>query len=63
METRTERAALGPVDVPVDALWGRRPSFDAGGRTLAELPELVAAHAQVKAAAARATIEGHDAHG
>ena len=59
METRLERDALGPVDVPEDALWGAqteraRSSFDIGGRTLAELPELVTAYAQVKAAAARA---------
>ena len=57
--TRTERDALGTWEVPVDALWGIHTAravatLSHSGRTLAQVPGLATALAQVKAAAAEA---------
>ncbi|MEZ5220580.1 MAG: lyase family protein [Ilumatobacteraceae bacterium] len=57
--TRTERDSLGPVEVPVDALWGVHTqraitAFAVSGLRTADRPDLVVALAQVKIAAARA---------
>lgn len=57
MDTRVEHDALGPVAVPADALWGAQTqralaNFDVGGPTLADLPCLLRAYAEVKRAAA-----------
>lgn len=61
-ETRVERDALGPVDVPRDVLWGIHTAralgnFAVSGVTLATQPTLIAALGHVKAAAARANKE------
>ncbi|HEY6868956.1 MAG TPA: lyase family protein, partial [Novosphingobium sp.] len=55
---RTERDSLGLVDVPADRLYGAqteraRRNFPLSGVTIAAMPELIVALAQVKQAAAR----------
>ena len=54
--------SLGEVRIPAGARWGphterARANFAVGGVTLAELPSLVSAFADVKAASARANVE------
>ena len=54
--------SLGEIPVPAGARWGphterARANFAVGGVTLAELPALVSAFADVKAAAAQANVE------
>ncbi|MBX3286794.1 MAG: aspartate ammonia-lyase, partial [Actinobacteria bacterium] len=55
--SRTEQDALGPLEVPVDALWGIHTArsvaaLSHSGRRLADLPPLVDGLARVKVAAA-----------
>lgn len=57
--TRTEHDALGPLDLPADALWGIHTArsvatLSHSGRQLGDLPHLVTGLGQVKAAAALA---------
>jgi aspartate ammonia-lyase len=59
VSNRTEHDSLGAVGVPADALYGAHTvravaNFAASGVTMRERPELIAALAEVKAAAARA---------
>jgi aspartate ammonia-lyase len=60
--TRVEHDSLGPVEVPADAYWGANTqraleNFPISGRGIGTYPELVAALALVKQAAARANAE------
>jgi aspartate ammonia-lyase len=55
--SRTEKDFLGSVSIPLNALWGintlrAAQNFQMSGRTLAEYPEIIRAHAMVKWAAA-----------
>lgn len=59
--SRVEVDALGPLDLPADALWGIQTqrslvALSFSGRRLGELPALVRALGRVKAAAARANV-------
>ena len=59
--TRIERDSLGPVEVPADALYGAHTvrgvaNFRLSGVTMAARPDLIAALAHVKAAAAGANL-------
>ncbi len=61
IETREERDSLGVVAVPRDALYGAHTvraiaNFGVSGATMDDEPELIAALAHVKAAAARANL-------
>jgi aspartate ammonia-lyase len=58
-QTRTERDALGPVEVPFDALFGAQTAraianFPISGTRLGQFPGLIRALARIKTAAARA---------
>ncbi len=60
--TRRESDSLGEIDVPAAARWGAhteraRANFAVGGLMLGQLPTLLSAFADVKAAAARANVE------
>lgn len=60
--TRTERDALGQIDVPYDALYGAQTeralrNFPISGVAIAQLPDLIKALAIVKKAAARANAK------
>jgi aspartate ammonia-lyase len=60
--TRIEEDSLGPVSVPIDALYGAHTvramtNFSVSGVTMADRPELIAALGNVKAAAARTNYQ------
>ncbi|QGZ41653.1 fumarase class II [Pseudoduganella flava] len=60
MNTRTERDSFGPIDVPADQLWGAQTQrslhhFHISTEKMA--PELIAALANVKRAAARVNVD------
>ncbi|MGB9990989.1 class II fumarate hydratase [Pseudoduganella rhizocola] len=60
METRTERDSFGPIEVPADQLWGAQTQrslhhFHISSERMP--PELIAALAQVKRAAARVNLD------
>jgi aspartate ammonia-lyase len=62
VDTRIEWDSLGEVAVPAQAYWGVNTSraltnFAISGRPISEFPDLIAAFAQVKQAAARANAE------
>ena len=60
--TRSDNDSLGPVDVPAEAYYGAHTAraaanFPITGRSIGEIPELIAALAEVKHAAAKANCE------
>ncbi|WP_420006369.1 aspartate ammonia-lyase [Arenibacterium sp. LLYu02] len=60
--TRQEQDSLGPIDVPVNALYGGQTAramqnFPVSGITIGDLPHLIRALAQVKKAAARTNAQ------